>query len=338
MLKYLYVLTTDDSDNYLEQTLLSMVSLRMQMPDAFISLLVDNNTEKSLTGKRRNILDFTNEFKSIVIDDGFDKKARSRWLKTSMRRHIEGDFLYIDGDTIIAEDLSSLAGIDVDIGAIPDAHVYLSDYEKYYPARLQQMKSKYAKLGFSSCFDLKIHFNGGIFFCRDCTTGHNFFNEWHKLWLYCHGVGNVTDQQSLNQSNFILGSVIKELDGIWNCQILYDGALRYLHDAKIIHYFASQPGEKAFIPANDYFFDSIRETGIIDQNIKDMLKNPKSLFVPNTRLMLIDRSLRGFYDSAICGAAKRIYYTKLGSAIEFLFFRIRKYIFTPLRRKLSKRK
>jgi Fe2+ or Zn2+ uptake regulation protein len=313
-----------------------MISLRLQMPDAFISLLIDDNTKSAITGKREEILKIINELKSVTVDDRFDKKSRSRWLKTSMRQNIEGDFLYIDGDTIIAENLSSLDDFDAAIAAVPDAHIYLSDYEKYYPARLNQMKAKYKKLGFSSCFDLNIHFNGGIFLCRDCKTAHDFFNEWHRLWLYCYEKNNITDQQSLNQSNFILGGVIKELDGIWNCQILYDGALRFLHDAKIIHYFASQDGEKAFIPANNNFFNSIKETGIVNQDLIDMLKNPKSLFASNTRLILVDRSLRGFYDSALCGAAKRIYHTKPGAAIEFIFFRIRKYIFTPLRKKLSK--
>jgi hypothetical protein len=251
-----------------------------------------------------------------------------------MRQIIEGDFLYIDGDTIIAEDLCAIENIDIDIGAVLDDHIYLSEYEKYRPTRLREVKAMFKKREFNFGFDFKIYFNGGIFFCRDCEAGHDFFNEWHRLWLHCFELGMPTDQPSLNQANFNLGNVIRELDGIWNCQLMHDGALKYLHDAKIIHYFATHVHEKFFLLANKEYTEEIKETGIVDQKTMDMLKNPKAHIASNTRIMLVDKSLREFYDSAICGAAKRIYYTRLGSVVEFVFSIIKKYIFTPLRKKI----
>lgn len=336
-MKYLYVLTSNEHDYYLEQALLSITSLRMHMPNAFVSLLVDNNTETSLRGKRELILDLVNEFKPLTIDDKFNQKARSRWLKTSMRQNIEGDFLYIDGDTIITEDLSSLEKMDIDIGAVLDSHISLSEKNKYFPIRLKNIKELCLKLGISPCFDLNVYFNGGVMFCRDNKTGHDFFNEWHRLWLKCFELGGLNDQPSLNLSNFIHCSVIKELDGVWNCQILDDGALRFLDKAKIIHYFSSRPGEKVFLPANDDFIDSIKEKGIVDHDVIEKIKYPKSLFSPNTRLLFAEGASKAFYDSAFCGIAKRIFNTKFGTIFEFIFSRIRRKIYTPLRKKLSKR-
>jgi len=330
-MKYLYVLTSDDSDYYLEQTLLSITSLRLYMPDAFVVLLVDDVTEANLTGKRAEILKLITELKSIKIDSRFNKKARSRWLKTSMRMHITGDFFYIDNDTIIAGDLSSIENIDADIAAVLNDHIYLSEFVK---TRLHRMNVYYKKLGFVHFSSWKYFFNGGIILCKDSKTGHDFFREWHHLWFLNFELGNVTDQQSLNQVNFIMNNVVREIDGIWNCQILNDGALQFLHDAKIIHYFATHVHSKFFLLANKEYTEKIKETGVVDQKTKDMLKNPKAHIAPNTRIMLVDRSLREFYDSAICGAAKRIYYTRLGSVIEFVFSIIKKYIFTPLRKKL----
>ena len=336
-MKYLYALTSNEHDYYLEQAFLSMTSLRMQMPNASISLLVDNNTEKTLTGKRKAILDLVDEFKPLAISDKFGQKARSRWLKTSMRQNIEGDFLYIDGDTIIAEDLSCLKNMNIDIGAVFDSHIYLAEKNVYFPEHSNIIKALCPKLGINPCFNLNVYFNGGIIFCKDNKIGHDFFNEWHRLWLGCFEFGGLLDQPSLNLSNFIFGSVIKELDGVWNCQILDDGALRYLHNAKIIHYMSSRPGEKAFIPANDEFIRGIKETGIIDQNMKEAIKNAKSLFLPNTRLLLLEKSSQAFYHSAFCGAAKRIFSTNIGKAIEFMLSKIRKRLYTPLRKKFSKR-
>jgi hypothetical protein len=41
-----------------------------------------------MIGKRKEILSHVNELKIITIDGHFNKKARSRWLKTSMRQHL----------------------------------------------------------------------------------------------------------------------------------------------------------------------------------------------------------------------------------------------------------
>jgi lipopolysaccharide biosynthesis glycosyltransferase len=159
-MKYLYVLASDDSDYYFEQALLSITSLRMRMSVAFVSLLVDDITEAGLTGKRKEIIELVDELKSIKIDERFDKKARSRWLKTSMREHITGDFLYIDCDTVIAEDLSSIDNIDADIGAVLDGHMTLSDSAVFRSKFLQDKKNENTKLGFVSVFNSNVFFIG----------------------------------------------------------------------------------------------------------------------------------------------------------------------------------
>lgn len=338
MIKYLFVLASDSSDNYYEQAFLAISSLKIHTPNAFVSLLIDDITETTLTGKRENIRNLVNEIKTVKIDSKFNKKARSRWLKTSMRKHIEGDFLYIDNDTIISGDLSEIENINADVGAILDDHTYLYEFEKTRPSRYKEIKKIFKLRNFGVPFDFKIYFNGGVFFCRDTKKGHDFFNEWHRLWLHCFDLNLLTDQPSLNQANYNLGNIICELDGIWNCQLMHDGALKYFFNAKILHYFATHVENKPFLLANIEYTNTIKETGDIDQNTLEMLKNPKIQFDINARIMLIGTSWREYYDSAICGAAKRIYSTKIGKLLEFVFSFIKKNIFTPLRKKLYLKK
>jgi hypothetical protein len=335
-MKYLYVLVSDDSDLFLEQALLSITSLRMYMPDAFISLLVDDITEANLIEKRKFILELINEFKVITLDSKFNKKARSRCLKTSMRNHIEGNFLYIDNDTLITTELSDIENIQADIAAVLDWHLYLSEIENISTAHINNIREKDKKLGFVSTFKSNTHFNGGVLFCKDNENGVNFFNEWHKLWLYCFDNGNTNDQQSLNQANYNLGNVIYELEGIWNCQILKDGALRFLYNSRIIHYFASQTQKKPYLLADTFYLHEIKKCGFVNDDIKLLLKTPKSLFLKNARLLYVDNSLNNFFDSAIYGATKRLYYSKFGKGIEYLLSNIRRNMFTPLRKKLYK--
>jgi lipopolysaccharide biosynthesis glycosyltransferase len=308
------------------------------MPNAFISLLLDHDTEAALTGNRKNILDQVNELKSIKIDNRFNKKSCSRWLKTSMRQHIAGDFLYLDSDTIITDDLSPLDALEINLGAVLNEHTYLSSLAAYNPVYLNEMQTLDKKLKFTSTFNSNAYFNGGLLLSKDCEKGHAFFNEWHRLWLHCFDKGSVTDQQSYNQANYNLGNVINELDGKWNCQIMSDGGIKYLHEAKIIHYFADRKEKNAFLLANDEILAGIKETGIISSEIIELLANPKALFVANARLKVMDKEIRKFHRSSTYAMTEIIFNTKLGAVIESILTFLRKKIIKPLFVKFSNSK
>jgi len=312
-MKYLYVLTSDSSDYYMEQAMLSIVSLRNKMPNALVTLLVDTSTEANLIGKRSGICSLVDELVSVKIDDRFNKKARSRWLKTSMRQHIKGNFLYVDGDTIITEELSALSEMNIDLGAILDKHSYLSDIKKY-SLGYRWLENVYKRLEFVS-INSDTHFNGGVLLCRDCDLGHKFFEEWHRLWLLCFEKGILTDQQSFNEANYNLGNIIIELAGKWNCQIIAYGGVKNLHDAKIIHYFSSASDKNPYIFSNQEIYKKIRDIGFIDREISDMLAFSKSLFTPDTRLQTKD----SFTKSTIYFVAKYIYHSKIGIVLESIF-------------------
>jgi hypothetical protein len=309
MIKYLYVLVGDDADYYLEQALLSITSLKMRMPDAFVSLLVDDKTAALLKGNRNQIHNLINEYKIIQLSNSLTKKQRSRWLKTSMRNHIEGDFLYIDCDTIIADNLDDIKDLDSHIGAVLDLHNPLN-----FRPITRHIIVDAKKLGFTAPFVNNKYFNGGIMFCRDSDICHNFFDEWHKLWVYGLSKNIYTDQPSLNQSNVNCNDVIEELDGTWNCQIEY-GGLAYLQNAKIIHYFSSNAWENPYLIGNDSFLKKIRDNnGFIPNDIAEMLEKEKTLFYNHTRL-ISDKKIFYVIDSEIFLVLK-----KVSNSIVFKFF------------------
>jgi len=281
MIKYLYVLVSDEMDYYLEQALMSMTSLKIQMPEAFVTLLVDDITEKTLQGKRKNILELVDELLAVKVDIHFNKKARSRWLKTSMRKHIVGDFLFIDCDTIISEDLTDIQDYNnIDIGAVLDIHV---------PLQISGMKNYFQKhdkiAGFNSSFVSDKHFNSGVIFCKDSKISHSFFDEWHRFWLAGAESKVIIDQPSFNQVN--LNNTIVELNGKWNCQILC-GGIAFLAEAKIIHYVTtSVSGRKhPYLLANIDVFEKIKNECLIDDELQKYLMCPKANFSLQTRLEL----------------------------------------------------
>ena len=76
-----------------------MMSLRHRTPDAVVELLIDKETEKSLIGRRAEIINLVNKITAIDVAGEYNAQQRSRILKTSLRNYVEGDCLFIDCDT-----------------------------------------------------------------------------------------------------------------------------------------------------------------------------------------------------------------------------------------------
>jgi hypothetical protein len=290
--KYIYVLTSSPKDTYYEQFLLSLVSFRLYNHHSEIVILTDTTTKESLTGKRDSYEKFISDIKIIDIPKGLSQKENSRWIKTSIRRHISGDFLFIDCDTIITCPLDDSALKNISIGSVLDTHVPLS---KHHLQKAFFIRSK--KSGFNASADL--YFNSGIIYCRDTPETHNFFTRWHDLWIESNRRGISADQPSFNQANYELNNIIAELPGEWNCQISHNG-LPYLHDAKIIHYYATSL--VSFIPAyrlaSPEILASIKMTGKIPKEAMIMLENPKAAFEANSRI-IADPAVIGAFDGSL---------------------------------------
>ena len=284
MVKFLYILVSKDSDIYYEQTLVSILSLRHYNPEAFVTLLVDDKTDSNLTGFRAEIKSLINEYKVVAFDDKISGLARSRLLKTNMRNLLEGDFLYIDGDTAIADKLDWNVPDDCGVGASADLHDPEND--KYHVKHKKNNKNK-SILGFTLNLG-DLFFNGGIIFARDNDNAKKFFDKWHELYKYCNTKGIFTDQISFNETNRLLGFPMKELPGEWNCQVreaynhLYRVKIIYpmLCAAKIIHFFGSGiDGKKEPHPLmKKSFFEQIKAEQKVSDDALQVIYNAKTAF------------------------------------------------------------
>ena len=284
MVKFLYILVSKESDIYYEQTLVSILSLRHYNPDAFVTLLVDDKTDANLMGFRAEIKTLVNEYKVVSFDDKISGLARSRLLKTNMRNLLEGDFLYIDGDTAIADKLDLKVDDNCDVGAIADLHAREND--KYHVKHKKNNKNKNI-LGFTLNLG-DLFFNGGIIFARDNDNAKRFFDKWHELYKYCNTKGIFTDQISFNETNRLLGFPMKELPGEWNCQVreaynhLYRVKIIYpmLCAAKIIHFFGSGiDGKKEPHPLmKKSFFEQIKAEQKVSDDALQVIYNAKTAF------------------------------------------------------------
>ncbi len=94
-----YVLTSSGTDLYAQMTLISASLSRKLYPDAQIVILVDEITDDNLIKCDSPLIKLANRI--IRVETGIEKTApRSRFVKTSVRQLVEGDFVYIDTDAL----------------------------------------------------------------------------------------------------------------------------------------------------------------------------------------------------------------------------------------------
>ena len=299
--KIVYSVVSDETDIYLEQALLSIFSLRKYNPNAYVELVVDQVTNASIIGKRTEIKKYVNNITAIDVPDKFNKGQKSRWLKTNLRNLIEGDYLFIDNDTIITDSLEGIDEFDGEIGAVKDKH-----------APVEQNKDKDKLLlwskqdGWTYSDDLA-YFNSGVMFVRDCEFTHDFYREWNKRWQTCSTKHQrFYDQSPLAATNEFYQYPIKELTGDWNCQPT--NGVSFLYKAKIMHYWGYHRKYYAWKFYNKDIIKEIKESGYISQDISQLVDKAKEAFVmPNE--VIAGKELEIYYSPIfkLCLSHKKVF-------------------------------
>lgn len=278
--KIVYVLTSTEKDLFYEQTLVSVTSLRIHNPDAWVVLVVDEGTNDTLRGFRSKLEDIISEKVVVKTPKNYNNLLRSRYLKTTLREHVKGTFLYIDCDTIISSNLGDIDNIaaksNKDLLLAKDRHVSM---EEMLPFIRQGVEERAKLTGWTITKEDTIYFNGGVMLAKDTDLTHRFFKRWNELWTSNIPTKVFADQPPLAKTNQEFGYVIEELDGIWNCQIA-SNAFKYLYDAKVIHYFASNLGnrEKAYLFSDNAPFIEIKKNEGISEQIMQMIREPHKAF------------------------------------------------------------
>lgn len=279
--KIVYVVTSDETDVYLEQALLSVFSLRKHNPNAYVELVVDQDTDATITGKRGEILKYIDHKVVVNVPEEYNNVCRSRWLKTSLRQHVKGDFLYVDTDTIVTDSLEEIDCFTGDIGAVKDQHVLLG---KNRGARKLQIRAEQEGWRWSETL---AYYNGGIIFVKDSALAHEFYQMWHNKWVDKYRkTSEHRDQTPLAATNESFQYPIRELPGEWNCQIIHNGII-YLANAKIMHYLMYERRPHPWIFYNHDILNEVKELGYIPDKISKIVDEARFSFdVPN---MIISR-------------------------------------------------
>ena len=283
----IFTLTSSEQDIYLEQALISAYSCRLHNPNAEIVLITDKETSSNLVGKRAEIDRYITRRVEIDCPSDYSKVERSRYLKTTVRQYVKGDFVFIDTDTIVTDSLNAVDDFKGSIGVVPEFHCSL----EHYPGA-NGLKEDARRNGWEYDSTDIYNYNSGVIICRDDEEGNKFYQMWHECWKErLQNWGDYHDQPPMAKADHLLNHPIKALDGVWNCQVTTNG-IYYLPKAKIIHYYGSSLFTNK--TALTYAFEDasilyeIKELGYIPEKTKEMILSAKELINPRSRLVVAD--------------------------------------------------
>ena len=263
-----YILISNGDDLFYEQLLVSLYSLRMHNPELNVVVLVDEKTERTLHGKRSKVRELANEIKVVEVPEEYNSKERSRYIKTTFRNYLSGNLLFIDTDTVITDNLRDVENTNADMACVLDYHATLD----------QQLDGDKIRQNVQSIFnenisDENIYFNSGVIWLKDTPAVRSLFDQWNHYWkIAAFEAGKCFDQPALMIANRKCGHIIGELDGTYNCQILT--SVRYLHKAKIIHFFNNVwQGKEQLSPFLGHeLYEEIKRTGEISPETKELIE------------------------------------------------------------------
>lgn len=269
-----YVVVSSPKDVYLEQAWVSIHSLHLYNKDARVAILTDKATADSLTGKRAGIKELVSEIKVVDVPEHYTPLQRSRYLKTTMRRYFSGTMLFVDTDTVITGNLSDLDNFQGEIGAVLDANVTF-DKELWD----DMLHSTLSNVAGHDIGNVTHYYNSGVVYMRDTENVHRLFDEWHKCWLNSVSVLDFPyDQQSFHVANDRSGNIIKEMSGVYNCQVKQ--CIKYLFKAKIMHFCDCPRVETKQLSAftDNSVYNALKEAGEMTDDIHNTIVECKSSF------------------------------------------------------------
>lgn len=270
-MKYVYILVGSLAGYYFEQTLVSLASLKYVSPSAKISLLVDSDTDKVDDLILSKIRSYVDEYIVQSFDENIPCVARSRILKTTMRSIVDGDFLYVDSDTVWANPVDE-SDFSEDVMGVLDGHCLLKDH----PLK-NGIDKDFEQTGCNP--DVCSYVNGGVLFVKDSDKARKFFDVWYKKWLDTSKSGYYIDMPSLNYAfKHLYGDDVPLLPENYNAQI--SRSWKYFPKAKLIHFFTGwmkETGDKPYVFQRKSFWKIVKKDGLNDYVVQ-MLKNPLEAF------------------------------------------------------------
>jgi len=248
----------DDDPVFADLVAISASCVRRIYPTCRITILTDDDSWKNIARARRRLSDIASKIRSVGKIEG-SPRLRSRFVKTQARNMLEGDFLYLDADTVPVSEFAALFECEAAFAAAIDRNRV--NPQGGFPA---WVVPEFERLGWQH--PTKLYLNSGILFWKDCKAARALGLLWHENWLrYNATVENPADQPAFNHSIDALGIEPKVMDDVFNARV--GVSPEFARGARIYHFLSGdERAEGTFI---DAVLQRYRVTGGVDFSLID---------------------------------------------------------------------
>lgn len=251
-LQVCYVVVGDGWSRFAQMAWLSAHTVRLHEPSAKIILVTDERSYPTIEASASRLLSSVDETVKVMTEIE-DKRNRSFFLKTALRRHISGDLLYLDADTLV---IGSLADIPINDAEVAAALDFNYDGEWFPPG----LREPYRALGWQ--YPLPCYFNSGVLFLRDTPAVREFSEEWTRRWFSLLRIGTYLDQDAFVSALYASPVRWCILPKSFNA-ITVKRNYRF-KESRVLHFFGSEVEQGGTIM--EYLLQQLRETGAFDED------------------------------------------------------------------------
>ena len=277
-LKIVYVLSTDRPD-YLYVLAASATLTRAAVQTCSMVCVLDRQTNDFALAAGVRLQDWVQE--TVVVETPHRTPLiNSRYLKTTLRSHVAGDFLFLDLDAVIvSSELVTKLNCPCVAASQNRDHV---NHANEFPEDIG--KAIYAPLGWDHPF--LPYVNAGVLFCRDNAECHALFRRWHELWNEMRErTGSHLDQPALNRALWESPSCLTLMPGNFNAPV--DVGPEFETDAWVYHYYISvysgKPKPESLL---GLVCHEIQRRGQMDPLTLQWVLNQKRAFLPDANRIL----------------------------------------------------
>lgn len=224
----LYVLTSTGNDVYIDLTYISALFLLKTNPNAKVNIACDEESYQLIKSSNHPLTELKATFISVTTPQG-SPSWKNRYVKSRMRKLISGDFLYLDGDTIVRNSLN-------EIFKTPCSFAATSNHNIDYPSNFDEREKGIFRIN-NWNLPQQNYYNAGVMFWRDTEEMQQLADLYISKWEQSSRQGIHFDQPALNSALLDWGGNICLLEQAYNAQFINDYRISF--DAIIWHRYYS---------------------------------------------------------------------------------------------------
>lgn len=192
-MKAVFSVTSNGYDEFEVMTRLALASLRLTNPDIKAIIAIDPDTHRNLITRNSNLIRDADEIVIIETPEG-DQTFRNRFVRTSVRSSLKGDYLHLDSDILIRGRLDDIFSISGEV-------IAALNHSQDSPEKQLWTEDALANETMGWSVDPNRNLNAGVVLFRDTETVRNLCSLWNqKLTIAYEKLGRPNDQAPFNAS------------------------------------------------------------------------------------------------------------------------------------------